>query len=267
MSEISGQQIVVDNRSGAGGVIGTDIVAKANPDGYTLLMGSSNALTIIVSKIPYDPIKDFIPVTIVASGPFVLSVHPSLPSKSVRELIALAESKPGQLTFASAGNGSTNHLCGELFKKLAKVDIVHVPYKGGATSLIDLLSGRVSMIFNPIPLTLPHTRVGKLRPLAVTTTRRSDLMPDIPTMEEAGVTGFEVSPWFGVLAPAGTPKRIVQKLYQEISKVIGMPNVKTSLAAQGFSPGGNSPEEFGNFIKIEVAKWARIVKDTGTWID
>jgi len=270
LSEDWSQQVVIDNRGGAGGSIGADIVAKAVPDGYTLLMGTNGPISIDVSlyrNLPYKPLNDFSPVTIAASGPFVLSIHPSIPAISVHQLVALAKSKPRQLTFASAGSGSTNHLAGELLKSLAKIDLVHVPYKGGSTSLADVMSGRVSMIFNVIPLTLPYAKVGKLRPLAVTTAKRFSLIPDIPTMDEAGVPGFEVTPWFGILAPAGTSPKLIDSLYQKISGIAKQRDVQTALSIQGFEAVGNTPDEFRDLIKQEISKWARVVVQTGAQVE
>lgn len=270
LSQQWSQQVVIDNRAGASGNIGAESVARALPDGYTLLMGTNGPISINVSlypKLPFNPLKDFAPVTIAASGPFVLSVHPSIPAKSVKELIALAKARPSQLTFASAGSGSSNHLAGELLKTSAKVDIIHVPYRGGATSISDVLSGRVSMIFNVIPLTLPYATVGKLRPLAVTTTKRFPSMPEIPTMAEAGVPGYDVTPWFGILAPAASPKAVVRKIHNDIVQILGTAEIRESLSVQGFEPIGNTPEQFGRLIATEITKWASVISSTGARID
>jgi tripartite-type tricarboxylate transporter receptor subunit TctC len=266
MQESWGQPVVVENRTGAGGNIGADIVAKAAPDGYTLVMGTIATHAINVSlyeKMPYDAVKDFAPVTIAASINNSLSLHPSVPAKNVQELVAYAKANPGKLTFGSAGSGTSQHLAGELFKTMAGVDMVHIPYKGGAPAMIDLLAGQISMTFGDIPTALPHIRAGKLRSLAVTAAKRSPLLPDVPTIAEQGLPGFDVSAWFGVFTTAGTPRPVVNQLNAEIVRILNLPDVREKLMGIGMEPVTNSPDEFAAFVKSEIAKWARVVKASG----
>jgi len=270
LTESLGQQVVVDNRPGASGIIGFEAAAKAAPDGYTIVMGASGFTTntSMYSKLPYDAVKDFAPVSLMALAANLLVVHPSVQAESVKELIALAKSKPGQLNFASSSHGSTAHLAGELFKTMAGVDIVHIPYKGSAPAMVDLLGGHVSLMFDPIPSVLPHVKAGKLRLLAVTSDKRLPELPNVPTVAESGLPGFEIGPWFGVLAPAGTSKEIITKLNTEIVKIMHMPDVKERLSSQGFTAIiGSTPEQFADFIKADIAKWAKVVKDAGIRID
>jgi tripartite-type tricarboxylate transporter receptor subunit TctC len=270
LSEALGQQVIIDNRPGAGGNIGSDLVAKAAPDGYTLLMGTVGTHAInasLYSKMPFDHVKDFVPITLVAAVPNVLIVNPSVAAKSVQELIALAKAKPGQLSFASSGNGTSIHLSGELFKTMAGVDMVHVPYKGSAPALTDLMGGQVNLMFDNLPSALAHIKAGKLRALAVTSSKRSPALPDVPTISEAGLPGFEASSWFGVFAPAATPKEIIARLSAEIVKVINSAELKERLAAQGAEVVGGSPEQFAAHIKSETAKWAKVVKASGATVD
>lgn len=264
------QPVVVENRPGAGAAIGADAVAKAAPDGYTLLMGtvSSNAINASVyKKLPYDPVKDFEPVTLAAAGPIVLVVNPSLPVKSVKDLVDLAKAKPGSLNFASAGTGTSLHLAGEMFKGMAGVAIAHVPYRGSSPALTDLLGGRVQMMFDNMPSSLPHIQAGSLKALAVTTAQRSKQLPDVPTMDEAGVAGYEISAWYGVFAPAGTPKDIVAKLNAEIVKILQVPTVSKHLSEIGAEPVGSTPEQFRDFVTSEVAKWRKVVRDSGMAVE
>jgi len=261
-----GQQVVVDNRSGAGGVIAGEITAKAPADGYTLIMATIAAMATNVSlarKLPYDPVRDFAPVTLVASQQLVLLVHPSVAAKSVGELIQLAEAKPGQLTFASAGNGSGGHLSGELLKIIAGVDLTHVPYKGIAPALVDVISGQVTMTFASIISGMPHVKSGKTRALAVTGGHHSPAAPELPTMIEAGVRGYESSTWYGLLAPKATPRAIVMKLNREVVAIINLPEIKSHLLAEGAEPVGNTPEQFSEFIKSEIAKWGKVIRTAG----
>jgi tripartite-type tricarboxylate transporter receptor subunit TctC len=270
LMETWGQQVVVDNRAGGNTVIGTEMAARAVPDGYTLLMGGVQNLAIIpcmYNKLSYDTTKDFAPVTFVGFSPLILVVNPGLPVKSVKELIELAKSKPGKLNFASAGSGGSNHLSMELFKMMTGVDMVHIAYKGSTPALIDLMGGQVELMFDSIVSALPHVKSGKLRPLAVSTTRRSPAAPDVPTVAEAGVPGFEVSPWFGVVAPAGTPKGIVAQLSTEINKFLQSPDGKERLSRLGVEAVGTSPEYLGQYIKDEIIKWAKVVKESGARID
>ncbi|HYC44712.1 MAG TPA: tripartite tricarboxylate transporter substrate binding protein [Burkholderiales bacterium] len=263
LSEKWGQQVVVDNRAGAGGVIAADTAAKAVPDGYTLLMCtvSSCATTVSLHKnLPYDPVRDFAPVTLVATQNLMLVMNPSIPAKSVKDLVALAKASPGKYSFASAGNGTGSHLSGELFKLLAGIDLLHVPYKGVATGLIDTISGQISMNFPSILSGTPHVKSGKLRPLAVTGAKRSATFPELPTMMEAGVKSYESATWYGVLAPAKTPKPIVTKLNTDIVAILRQPEVRERISKDGAEPIGNTSEQFGAYIKAEIAKWAKVIK-------
>lgn len=270
LSESWGQQVLIDNRPGAGGNIGTDIVAKSAPDGYTLLMGTVGTHSINASlygKLPFDPIKDFAPVTLVASVPNVLVVNSTVDAKSVKELIALAKSKPGQLTFASSGNGTSIHLAGELFKTMTGTAMLHIPYKGSAPAITDLLGGQTNMMFDNLPSAMPHIKSGKLRALAVTSVSRSPASPDTPTIAESGIPGYEASSWFGVLAPAGTPKDVIARIHADIVKALNTPEIKERLSGQGAEPVGNTPEQFAQHIKSETIKWAKVVKDSGAKVD
>ena len=270
LAEAWKQPVIVENKPGAGGNIGADSVAKAKPDGYTLVMGTIGTQAInqsLYEKMPYDSTRDFAPVTLVAVVPNMLVVHPSVPAKNVAELIALAKSRPGQLNFASSSTGGSPHLSGEMFKQMTGTEIVHVPYKGSAPAVTDLLGGQVSMMFDNMPSVLPQVKAGKLRALGVTSARRSPAAPEIPTIAESGVPGYEVDSWFGILAPAGTPKEIVAKLSAEIVKILQMPDVKERLAGQGAVPVGNTPEQFAEHIAKETAKWAKVVKTSGAKVD
>jgi tripartite-type tricarboxylate transporter receptor subunit TctC len=265
-----GTTVIVDNRPGAGGNIGSDIVAKADPDGYTLLLGTVGTHAINASlykKMPYDTVKDFAPITLVASVPNIVVVHPSVPAKSIKELLALAKAKPGNLTFASSGNGSSIHLSGELFKSMAGVDMLHVPYKGSGPAVADLVGGQVNLMFDNMPSSLPHVKSGRLRAIAVTGAKRSPAVPDLPTIAESGVPGYDSVAWFGVLAPAGTPPAIVKKLNAEIIKVLKSPDVAQRLSSQGAEPAYNTPEQFSAYIKTEMGKWAKVVKASGAQVD
>ena len=262
LSEAFGHQIVIDNRPGAGGVLGADAVAKAPPDGYTLLL---TATTHVISaslykKLPYDAIRDFAPVMLIGSGPNVLTVHPSLPAKNVRELIALAKARPGKIDYASSGNGSSQHLFGALFMSLADIRMMHIPYKGSAPATTDLIAGQVSVGFPGIALVLPHTKAGRLRALAVTSEERSKAMLDVPSIAEAGVPGYAATLWLGLLAPRGTPPQIVQKLYDEIAKLLRQPEVESAYLATGTDVTISNPEQFGLFVKAEYDKWAKVIK-------
>jgi tripartite-type tricarboxylate transporter receptor subunit TctC len=265
LSEQLGQQVVVDNRAGAGTIIGNEIAAKAPPDGYTLLMGLST-LAInpsMYAKLPYDALKDFAPISLVVLSPNILTVHPSLPAKTVKDFIALAKAKPGTITFGSAGQATSPHLSGELLKVLAKIDIVHVPFKGSGQSVISSISGEIAANFPSVPTAIPYIKAGKLRGLGVTTAKRSQALPEVPSIAEAGVAGYEATQWFGVLAPAGTPRPIIDRLNQEIVKALRLPDVRDRLIADGTDPVGNTPEEFAAYIKSETDKWTRVIKAAG----
>ncbi len=260
------QPVVVENRPGANGNIGTDMAAKSAPDGYTLLMTTAGPHGInptLYRKLPFDAIKDFAPISLVAMVPNLLSVNPSLPVKNVKELIALAKSKPGGLSYGSPGNGSTGHLSMELFKSMSGTNMVHIPYKGSAGVLADLVGGQVQVVIDNMPPYLPQLKAGKIRALAVTTAQRSPAVPELPTMAEAGVPGYEAAAWFGLVAPAGTPKDILDKLSAETAKILKLPDVREKLASQGAEAVGNSPEAFGAFIKAEIAKWAKVIRESG----
>jgi tripartite-type tricarboxylate transporter receptor subunit TctC len=263
LSEWYGQPVVVENRPGATGTIGADVIAKSAPDGYNLLMGHVNSHGIapnLFSKLPYDPIKDFAAVAYVGYVPNVLAVHPSVPARSVKELVELAKGKPGQMNYASSGNGSTQHLAGELFKQLTGTDIVHVPYKGSGDAIKDLLAGTVNMNFDTMPPVLPHIQAGKLRGLAISTPKRLAQLPDVPTFDEAGIKGFDVTNWYGVMAPAGTPRELVAKLNGDINKAMQVPEVRSRLEAVGTQLREQSAAEFESFMKAEAAKYAKLIK-------
>ena len=270
LTEVLGQAVVVDNRPGAAGNIGSDLVAKSAPDGYTLLMGTVGTHAInpsLYSKMPYDHVKDFAPVVLVAGVPNVLVVNPALPVNSVAELIKLAKDKPGQINFASSGSGTSIHLSGELFKTMAGVDMTHVPYKGSSPALTDLIGGQVQIMFDNLPSALPQIKGGRLRAIAVTSLKRAPVLPDIPTINESGLPGFEASSWFGVLAPAGTPAPIVARINTEVNKWLQSADAREKLLGQGAEAAGGSPEQFGNFIHAESEKWAKVVKASGAKVD
>ena len=261
-----GQSIVVDDKPGAGGIIGSEAAAKSSPDGYTLIMSNAGTHAVnasLYAKLPYDPVKDFAPVTLVAIAPNILIVHPTLPVHSARELIALAKSKPGELTFGSGGNGSTAHLSGEMFRTMAGINIVHVPFKGSPAAVIGVISGQIAMAFPNIPPALPHVRSGKLKALAVTTAKRSVAVPDLPTVAESGLPGYEATAWFGVLAPAATPPQIIGTLNAAIVRIVHTRDMQERLMAEGTEAVGNTPEQFTQIIKSDIAKWAKVVKASG----
>jgi len=269
LTEAFHQQVVVDNRPGAGGNIGSDQAAKAPPDGYTLVMATA-ALPIsksVYAKLPFDPAKDFAPVTMLTKTPLVLIVNPALPVKSVKELVALAKAKPGALSFASSGNGTSHQLSGELFKVTAGIDIVHVPYKGSAPAQMDIIGGQVAMMFDNIVAVLPNVTSGKLKGLAVTTPHRWFALPDLPTMAESGLPGVEAVAWFGVLAPAGTPPQVIATLNREIGRVIALPEIKDRFRTQGIELAGSTPADMQKFMQAEIVKWAKVVQASGAHAD
>ena len=265
-----GQQVVVDNRTGAGGTVGTEVAAKAPPDGYTIVMGGTGTLAIspgLGRPLGYQPLKDFAPVTLLATTPYVLVAHPSVAASNVKELIALARAQPGKLNYASGGSGSAPHLIGEMFRTRAAINVVHIPYKGSTPAKIDLVAGRVQMFFTGIPPVASEIKAGTLRALGVTTAKRTNTLPDVPTIAESGVKGFDVSPWFGVLAPAGTPPAIVARLNTEIVKVLRAPQLRDRLGREGVDVVGNSPGEFAQFIRSEMEQWAKAVKESGAKVE
>ena len=265
-----GKPVIVENNPGAGGGVGAVQTAKAAPDGYTIMGGtiSTHAINASLYKtLPYDPVKDFTPITLIARVPNLLVVNPDVPAKNVKELIALMKANPSMYTFASSGNGTSQHLSGELFKSMAGVDMQHIPYKGSPAALQDVVSGQVTMTFDNITTAWPLAKAGKLRALAVTTAKRSPIAPDVPTLAEAGLAGYEIGSWQGVFAPAGTPVDVVKRLNTEIVKIINMPDVREKLVGLGAEPVGNTPDEFAALVKSEVVKWAAVVKQSGARVD
>ena len=263
LNDTLGQPVIIDNRAGAGGVIGTEHVAKSPPDGYTLLLGSISGLAVAMSLYPnrgYDSLRDFAPVTQAVTVTNILVVHPSLPVRNVRELLALARAKPGALNYASSGSGTVTHLAGELFKTLGRVNIVHVPFKGGAPALTALMSGEVQMSYENSLIVVPHIKAGKLHALAVTGVQRSKLMPELPTIAEGGLPGYAASGWYGFVVPAAVSKEIVGRLNADIARILRMPDVVERLSGQGAEPVGGTAEQFGAFIRSEIEKWTGLVK-------
>ena len=270
LSETMGQQFIVDNRGGAGGLIGNQIAATSAPDGYTLLLGSMGGLAhnpALRADLPYNPLRDFTAVTLLVTSPFLLVTHPAVPAKSVKELVELARAKPGALNYGSSGAGSSLHLTSEYFKYVAKVSIVHVAYKGTGPALADLLGGQVQIVFSTIAPALPHVKAGKLRGLGVSTLKRVKGAPDIPTIAEAGVPGFEVDNWQGIVAPAKTPPAIIERLNRELASILKSPATAEVLAAQGLDPAPGTPAEFEKLIRSEIAKWTKLVKAAGIKIE
>jgi tripartite-type tricarboxylate transporter receptor subunit TctC len=270
LTESLGQQVIVDNRPGAGGNIGADIAAKAAPDGYTLVMGTVATHAInpyLYPNMPFKPEKDFAPIVLLGTLPNLLVVNPSLPVKNVKELIALAKAKPGELAFGSAGNGTSQHLSGELFKKMTGVDMIHVPYKGSAPAVLDLIGGQVQLMFDNLPSSLPQVKAGKLRALAVTSPRRSPALPDLPTLAESGLAGFSITSWFALYAPAGTPARILARLNKEAAKAIATKELRQQWLDQGIEPAGGTAEQLAEFRRIEAPKWEKIIRESGARVD
>lgn len=262
LSEALGQTVVVDNRPGASAIIGTDIAAKSQPDGYTILLASS-ILTVnpgMGRKLPYDTMRDFTPISLLTRSPHLLAVHPSVPAKSVKELVALAKSRPGQLTFASGSNGGASHLSGELFSSSARIKMINVPYRGSGQAVLAIVTGEVSLGFNDVMTNLPQMKAGRLRALAVTSLKRLPSIPDLPTIAESGYSGFDSGVWFGVLAPARTPQEIISRLNSELVNIARRPEFMQRLVSEGSEVVGSSPEQFGDYIKTETARWAKIIK-------
>src|SRR5687767_6438166 len=264
------RMIVPFPAGGAGGTIGSDVAAKAPGDGYTILVGTSSTHAIAPSlypKLSYDPVRDFTPVTLIASATILLAVHPSLPAKNVRELIALAKRQPNALSFASSGNGGISHLIGEHFKSAGGIQMLHVPYKGDTPALVDLVSGQVHLMFGTAVSFLPYVKAGRLNALAVTNPKRSSIVPNVPTVAESGLPGFEALQWFGIFAPAGTSREILAKLHADIVKILRLPDVRERMSSLGADVVGNNPEQFAAFLKADAAKWAKIVKESGARIE
>ena len=263
LSAALGQQVVVENRAGASGNIGADAVAKAAPDGYTLLMGAltSHSINASLEKLPYDLEKDLTPVSIVGSVPLVLVVHPSVEATSLQQFVGMAKAKPGHFTYASSGSGAPQRLAAEMFKRQIGADMLHIPYKGSGPAMTDLMGGQVLTMFETVPASLPHIKAGKLRPIAVTTAQRVSMLPDVPTMAESGMPGFEVSSMFGIMAPAGTPKPIINRLNAELGKILQMPDVKEKMLQQGAYATYTTPEQAAQRIRNEIAMWAKVIRE------
>ncbi len=269
LTEAWAQQVIIDNRPGAGSTLGTDIVAKADPDGYTLLFTTSGH-TInpsLYRKLPFDSIKDFAPITLVNSAPLMLVIHPSVAARTINELVALARTKPGQLAYGSSGNGGISHLAGHLFMTMAGIELTHVPYKGMAPAVSDTLGGQVTMVFPDPILAMPHVKAGKLRALGITGAKRLRLNPEIPTIAEGGVAGYDVTVWYGVFAPAGTPVNVIKRLHTDIVRALNLPEVRERLINEGGEPTGNTPEQFGAVVRADLLKWRKVVKDSGVQLD
>jgi tripartite-type tricarboxylate transporter receptor subunit TctC len=265
LTDAWGQQVLVDQRPGAGGIIAADSVAKAPADGYTLLLSTGTYTTIpsLYAKVPYDFVRDLAPVTLLAQLPFLLVAHPSVPAKNVQELVQLARARPGQLNYASSGNGTTAHLAGEMLKSMARIDIVHVPYKGTVPGVTDLVAGQVHIMFAIIQSSLPYVKAGRLKALAVSSPKRSSSAPEVPTISESGVPGYEFISWNGVHVPAATPRAIAGKLNTELLRTIALPDVKEKMFGLGMDVAGGTPEEFSALVKSDIAKWARVIRDAG----
>jgi tripartite-type tricarboxylate transporter receptor subunit TctC len=270
LSRELGQQLVADNRPGGGGVIGAEIASQATPDGYTLFISSPGALTILPhlrKSVPYDTLRDFAPISLISIGPFVLMAHPSVPAKNIKELIALAKAQPGKLNYASAGNGVANHLAGELFKQMTGTNIVHVPYKGAPQAVTDVLGGHMQLMFNSIAPIVAHIKAGRVRVLGIASLQRSPQLPDVPTISESGVPGFEAVNWFGMFAPAKTPRTIINRVNAALVKTIKAPDTHAQFIRLGADPVGSTPGEFADFVRRDMEKYARIVRISGAKVD
>lgn len=270
LSENVGQQVIVDNRGGAGGNIGMETAARAAPDGYTIVMGLTAQLAVnpaLYQKIPYDPIRDFEPITLLANGAYVLAAHPSLPVKTMKDVIMIAKKRPGEILYASSGNGSGAHLASELLNNMTGIKLKHVPYKGGGPALVDTISGQTQLLFATPIASSGHLKAGRLRAIAVSTTKRVNSMPDVPTIAESGVPGFDAGVWYGMLAPKGTPRDIITRLNEEFRKVLGDPDIRNFLTKSAVEPDGGTPEELGKYMRSELAKWAKVVKAANIRLD
>ncbi len=270
LSAQTGQNVIVENRGGAGNTLGTDFVARSKPDGYTFVVGSPSSHAIapsIYPKLPYDPVKDFTPVALLVTAPLALTIHPSIPASNLKEFVALAKARPGQLNFGSGGSGTTSHLTGEYFNLAAGTRIVHVPYKGSGPATTDLMSGQIQMMFIGVHSSIPLIQAGKLRALGVSSGKRSELIPQLPTLNEAGLRGFQVSTWYGVLGPAGVPRNIVVTVNEALNKGMKEPALRQRLAAQGFEIVAGTPEQFSTELAKEIETWGRVVKQSGAKVD
>jgi tripartite-type tricarboxylate transporter receptor subunit TctC len=264
--EALGQAVIVEDRPGAGGMIGLDFVAKSAPDGHTLVIGALGPLAMnpaLYPKTPFDPVQDFAAISLLATGPVVIAVHPSIPARNMKELVELAKKRPGQLNFGSPGVGTSPHLTGELFKLITKTDIVHIPYKGNAEAITDLIGGQLSMVFTGVPPVVPLAKAGKVRLLATTGKQRMPNLPGVPTMRESGIEGADVLIWYGVVAPAATPKEVIARLNREIVKIMSLPDMREKFSQQGVDPASSTPDEFAQLIRDEVARWAKVIRTAG----
>ena len=269
LADMWGQQVIVDNRPGGGTVIGTDVVAKSPPDGHTVAMIYTGHATNpgLHKALPYDTLRDFSAVTLGTTLPLILATHPSIPASSVKTLIALAKAKPRELAYATSGNGSTGHLAGEMFKSVTRIDLMHVPYRGSQPAITDTLGGQVAMTFDGLPAGLPYVKAGRLKGIALTSLARSPQLPEVPTIAESGYSGFEAVAWFGVIAPSKTPRSVITQMSADMVKALQMPDVRNKLVEMGYTPVANTPEQFEQFIRAEIAKWGKVIKEAGIQLD